>query len=97
MNIDDGHRILSDEVRREHLHVTGEHDHIDVVGCQEFELLRLGPRLVVLCDGNMVERYTIKIGVLFCVRMIANQQWKIARKFSVSLAIEEVDEAVIVF
>ena len=70
MNIDDGHRELGDEVSRKHLHVAGEHDHVDVVGGQEFELLRLGSRLVVLCHGNEVERHAIKIGMPPDVGMI---------------------------
>ena len=70
MNIDDRHRILGDEVTRKHLHVAGEYDHVDVVGVQEFELLRLGSRLVVLCHGNEVERHAIKIGMPPDVGMI---------------------------
>ena len=71
MDVDDWHRILVDEVSRKHLHIAGEHDNVDVVCCQEFELLRLGSRLVILRHGNKVERHTINIGVLFCVGMIA--------------------------
>src|ERR1700726_3704374 len=97
MNIDDGYRILGDTVSRKHLHVAGEHDHVDVVGGQEFELLRLDARLVVLGHGNKVEWHAIKIGMPLDVGMIADYQRKITREFSVSLAIEEIDEAVIVF
>src|ERR1035438_9807167 len=95
MNIDDGHRILVDEVSRKHLHVAGEHHDVDVVGGQELELLLLGSRLVVLCHGNKMERHAIKIGMPPGVGMIADHQREIAREFSVSLAIEEIDEAVI--
>jgi hypothetical protein len=44
-----------------------------------------------------VEWHAIKIGMPLDVGMIADYQRKITREFSVSLAIEEIDEAVIVF
>src|SRR3984893_17520556 len=53
MNIDDRHRILGDEVSRKHLHVAGEYDHVDVVGGQEFQLLRLGSGLLSITQYPM--------------------------------------------
>src|SRR5882724_9037132 len=96
MDIDDGLRILDDEVCRKHLHVTGQDNEVDVVGVEKLDLLRFGLGFVFLRHRNVMEGYAKEIGVALGVGMVADQQGKIAGEFPIALAMKQIHQAVIV-
>src|ERR1700682_5434500 len=97
MDIDNRHGILRDKFGRKHLHITSEHHEINIVGREQFELLRFSLQLVLLGHWNVMESDSIKICVTLCVGVIADHQREIASQLSVTLAIEKIHEAVIEF
>ncbi len=95
MDIDNSLRIAGDEVRRQDLHVAGEHDKIDALLRQDFKLLPLG-RGFVADDGNVEERYALEVGPALRVRVVADDSGHVARQLAALVPVEEIDEAVVV-
>src|SRR6266446_4369986 len=96
MNIDDGLRILHDEICREHLHVTRQDNQIDVVCVEKLDLLRFRLGLAFLRYRNVMEGYAKEIGVASGVEMVADHQGKIAGEFPIALAMKQIHQAVVV-
>ena len=55
-----------------------------------------GLTFIFLTDRYELERHTVKIRVMFGIRMVADNERKVASQFATSLAVKQIDEAVIV-
>lgn len=62
VDVDDPALPLVDKLRRENLHVTGEHDEIDVMLGEQFTLFRLRLGLVVSLDRHVHKRQIESLG-----------------------------------
>src|SRR6202040_1396286 len=96
MNIDDLLPKLLDKAGGKHLHIAGQDDEFDIIFPKQLDLLPLGVLLVLLCYWNYAVGDVVKVGVVFRVGMIADHQGNFAGEFASALAVEQIDEAVIV-
>ena len=97
VNIDDLLRKLLDKAGRKDLHIAGQNNQFDIIFAKQLDLLPLSLLLVLLCYWNHAVRDVIKVCVVFCVGVIADHQWNFAGEFAGALAVEQIDEAVVVF
>jgi hypothetical protein len=78
------------------LHIAGKDEKVGGL-FDEIEDLLFGFGFGVACDGDVVKRNAVTVGVILGVRMVRDDEWDVYVEFTASLAIEEVDEAVVVF
>src|SRR5882762_9368599 len=88
--------ILPNEVSGEHLHVPRQHDEINSVRAEEFELAAFGLRLVLFPHWNHMERDAIEIRPAARVFVVADHQRNFASELAAALSIEQVHQAMVV-
>src|SRR5258708_12275301 len=86
MNVDDGLRVLHDELGGKHLHVARKNDEINVVRVEKLDLLGFGFGFVFLRHRDVVEGYSEEIGVALGVFVVADHQGEVAGEFAIALA-----------
>ncbi len=96
MNIDDALRIAIDEIVRENLHVAGEDHEIRYVLINQRLDFFFGFFFVFFTDRNYCVRDFVKVCDGLVVGMIGNDQRNVADEFAAVMAIEKINEAVIV-
>jgi hypothetical protein len=78
------------------LHVAGQHDQVDLACSQQLKLPLLGSCLVFSRHRNFVVGNAVELGVALRVGMIADDGRNFAGELTVALAVQQVDQAVIV-
>src|ERR1700733_12533355 len=97
MNVYDPLRIFIHEVVRQDLHVAGQHHEVGLMLRDQRMYCRFGLILIVLGYRDDGVRNLVEIRDGLIVGMIGNDQGDVASQFTALMAIEKVDEAVIVF
>src|SRR3954447_244080 len=96
MNVDDALRIAADEIIRQDLHVAGEHHEIRLVLVDKSMKASLSLGLVLFAHRHDLVRNLVEIRNGLSVGMVGDDQWDLAREFAALLAIQKIDEAVII-
>src|SRR5579862_7123304 len=96
VNIDDLLQVVANEIRREDLHVSSQDDEVDFAFAEELDFLFFGFGFVFFGDRNHFVLDAIEIGVAFRVGMVADDERNVAREFAVALAVEQVNQAVVI-
>ena len=96
MNVDNPLRIPVDKVVRQNLHVACQHHEIRLLFANQTLNLCLGLVLVVFRDRNNRIRDLVEIGNRLIVRVIRNNQRDVAGQLSRLVAIQKIDQAMIV-
>ncbi len=96
VNVDDALRIAVDEIVGENLHVAGEDHEVGLVVFDERMDLCFGLLFVVFCDGDHDIGNFVEIGDGLIVGVVGNNQRDVAGEFAALVAVEEIDEAVVV-
>ena len=86
-----GHELVG-----EHLHVAGEHGEVDLVFTDQSDLLLLGFALVLFGDGDHEKGNLVEVGSGLVVGVIGNDQRDFALQLADFMAVEQVDQAVVV-
>jgi len=97
VNVNDALRIAVDEIVGENLHVAREHQKVDIVLLDQRVDLLLGLLLVFFGDRDNGVRNFVEISNGLIVGMVGNDERDFAGEFAALMAIEQIDEAVVVF
>ncbi len=94
VNVDDAPRPAAHEVRRQDLHVAGQHHQMDTVALEQFLLPRFGLRLAVGSDRHDLEGQAEVLGRGTVVGVIGNHQHHLAGQLAQPLPQQEIIQAV---
>jgi hypothetical protein len=86
--------LAFDDLRRQDLHVAGEHDQLDVGLIERREERPLLGCLVVGIDGKVQERHAEVLGDLAVVLVVRDDDGDVGREFAEADPCQEVEEAV---
>ena len=87
IGISGNHAVAND------LHVTRQHDEIDIILLKQFQHCGLLLQLVVLCDGVNIIRYAEHIGHMLHVRVVAHYERYLHVPFTCAVTCQQVKQA----
>ena len=96
VDVDDLLRIGSHEFGRKDLHVAREYDEIYGMALEHGKYLLLGGLLALSVNRNEKKGHSIKIGDGLVIGMIGDNAGDIAIEFAALMAIEQINQAVVV-
>src|SRR5579862_3702967 len=96
VDVDDALRITVDKVIRQNLHVACQHHEVRLVLVDEGLNPGLGQGFILFRHADDFVGNFVEIGDGLVVRMVGDDEWNVAGKFSALLAVKQVDQAVII-
>jgi len=96
VDVDNAVRKRRHELVGEHLHVAGEDGEIGAMLADERDLLLLGDLLVLFRDGDDDEGNSVEVGDGLVIGVIGDDQRDVAIEFPDLVAVEQVDETVVI-
>src|SRR5215471_13661810 len=97
VDIDDRARKPLNELVRKNLHVARQHHQVDLPFHEQLQLCFFGFSFSLFVHGNHLERYAVELRMMPGVRMIADDDRKVASKLAAALAVQEIDKTVVEF